>query len=127
MLLLAAIALASLTRLARPSFERRRARAFEDALRARGERPLRPPELVRTERELTLAAASAGHAHRRLLPLLREAASARLYAQHGVELSRRPERARELLGDETWELSAPTVRSRPTATAPASRSPGSPP
>ncbi len=105
-LLLAAIALASLTRLAQPSLGRSPSR-FEDALRARGERPLRPPELVRTERELTLAAASAGHAHRRMVPLLREAASARLYAQHGVELSRRPERARQLLGDETWELVRP--------------------
>jgi hypothetical protein len=106
-LLLAAIALASLTRVAQSSFQRRNASRFEQALRAREERPLRPPELVRTERELTLAVATAGHAHRRLVPLLREAAAARLYARHGVELARRPQRAHELLGDELWELVRP--------------------
>jgi hypothetical protein len=106
-LLLAAIALASLTRVAQPYFERRHPSAFEHALQARDERPARPPELIRTERELTLGVASAGHAHRRLLPLLREAAAARLSSRHGVELERRPQRARELLGDEAWQLLRP--------------------
>ena len=106
-LLLAAIALASLTRIAQPFVERRHPSAFEHALRARDERPTRPPELIRTEREITLAASAAGHAHRRLLPLLREAAAARLQSRHGVELARRPQRARELLGEETWELLRP--------------------
>ena len=106
-LVLAVIALASLTRLAQPAFERPNASRFEHELQAREERPLRPPELVRTERELTLAVATAGHAHRRLVPLLREAAAARLYGRHGVELARRPRRAHELLGDELWELVRP--------------------
>ncbi|HET7571334.1 MAG TPA: hypothetical protein VFJ77_01555 [Gaiellaceae bacterium] len=105
-LVLAALALASLTRVVQPA-STRVASAFEQALRDRAERPTRPPELVRTERELTLAAATAGHAHRRLLPLLREVAAARLWAGHGIELWRRPERARAILGEETWELVDP--------------------
>ncbi len=111
-LLLAAIGLAALTRIARPA-ERREVSRFESALRARRSGPLRPPALVRTERELTLGMASAGHLHLRLLPLLREAAAARLAATHGVELHRRPEIARTLLGDETWELLRPD-RPEPT-------------
>jgi hypothetical protein len=106
-LVLAAIALASLTRLAQHELEGRRPSPFERALAERNERGPRPPELVRTERELVLGTSSAGHAHRRLLPLLRDAAAARLYAHHGVDLVRRPGRARELLGDETWELLRP--------------------
>jgi hypothetical protein len=105
-LVLAAVALAALTRIARPPAARELSR-FETALRARAARPLRPPELVRTERELTLGMASAGHLHFRLLPLLRDAAAARLASRHGVELHRRPESARALLGDETWELLRP--------------------
>jgi hypothetical protein len=69
--------------------------------------PMRPAELVRTEREITLGNASAGQLHRRLLPMLREAAAARLSAGHNIELQRRPDAARALLGDDTWELLRP--------------------
>ncbi|HKI93484.1 MAG TPA: hypothetical protein VJ986_14375, partial [Gaiellaceae bacterium] len=58
-------------------------------------------------RELELGAASAMHAHRRLLPLLREAAASRIGSRHGFELDRRPDAARRLLGDEVWELLRP--------------------
>lgn len=70
---------------------------FERALAGKRELPGRPPELVRVERELTLGTSSAGHLHNRLIPLLREAAVARL----GRDLSR------ERLGDEAWELLRP--------------------
>ena len=59
------------------------------------------------ERQLVLGVADADHAHRRLLPLLRAAAAARLSARHGLELERRPDAARALLGDDTWELLRP--------------------
>jgi hypothetical protein len=114
----AAIALAALTRIARPAEERREASPLELALRPRTERPVRPPELVRTERELTLGMASAGHAHRRLLPLLREAAAARLVAQRGVELTRRPREAEALLGEDAWELLRPDRPEPPDRNAP---------
>jgi hypothetical protein len=118
LLVLAAIALAALTRTAEPSAERLGASRFEQALQRRRERPTRPPELVRTERELTLGMASAGHAYSRLLPLLREAAAARLATAHGVDLAGRSREAQALLGDEAWELlrpdfAAPEDRSGP--------------
>jgi hypothetical protein len=66
-----------------------------------------PVELLRMERELLIGVADADHAHRRLLPLLRAAASARLAAGHGFEFERRPESARALLGEDAWELLRP--------------------
>jgi hypothetical protein len=108
-LVLAAIALAALTRLAQPPAEWRAASRFDQALRTRRERPMRPPELVRTERELTLGMGTAGHAYSRLLPLLRDAAAARLAARHGVDLAARPREAEEILGSDAWELLRPDL------------------
>ncbi len=106
-LVLAAIGLASLTRVARAASDVPPSSAFDAALQVRIVQPMRPPELVRTEREITLGIASSGQLYRRLLPMLREAAAARLSAGHNIELERRPEAARALLGDETWEHLAP--------------------
>ena len=106
-LVLAGIALAALTRAARSAVDERAASQFEEALRAPPMQPMRPPELVRTERELTLGTANAGHLHLRLLPLLRECAAARLAAGHGIDLERRPEAARLALGEDAWELLRP--------------------
>ena len=114
-LLLAAIALTSLTRLVHETDDPLVYSHFESALRARAEKPGRPPELIRTERELTLGAASAGQFHARLLPLLRDTASARLLARQSVALDAQPDAARRLLGDEAWELV------RPDRPAPADR------
>ena len=73
------------------------------------------------EREIVLGSADADHAHRRLKPLLRGIASARIAARHGFELERRPEEARALLGEDVWELL------RPDRPAPADRdAPGVP-
>src|SRR5438552_11021341 len=71
---------------------------FEQALRGRKHATSQPEELVQMERQLVLGVADADHAHRRLLPLLRAAAPARLSARHGLELERRPAAARALLG-----------------------------
>jgi hypothetical protein len=106
-LLLAGLGLAAITRVAASHDDRRKASAFEHALRRSPQRPMRPPELVRTEREITLGLSSAGHLHQRLLPMLREAADARLAARYSVDLERRPDQARRLLGDEAWELLRP--------------------
>ena len=106
-LVLAAIALAALTRVARGGSELPPPSAFDAALRVRAVDPMRPPELVRTERQITLGTSSAGSLHQGLLPLLREAAAARLSAGHGVELARRPDAARTLLGEDAWELLRP--------------------
>jgi len=121
-LALAAIALLNLTRAARG--EESWLRAPSELERALAPHPMsrvRPAELIRIERELTLGTASAEHLHARLLPLLRAAADARLAAQHDVDLTRQPDRARALLGDEAWEVV------RPDRPEPADRnSPGMP-
>jgi hypothetical protein len=106
-LVLAGIALAALTRVARGASERPALSPFEEALRARPLQPMRPPELVRTERELTLGTTNAGNLHQRLLPLLRECAAARLAAGHGIDLERRPEAARLVLGEGAWGFLRP--------------------
>jgi hypothetical protein len=59
------------------------------------------------ERELELAVAFADQAHRTLVPLLRTVAAARLSMRHGVELERQPDAARQLLGEQTWDLVRP--------------------
>lgn len=103
-LLVAALALLETARSARTH---RRSSRFEAALRRKPAPPARPAELDRVQRQLELGVGSADFAHRRLLPLLRTAAAARLSAQHGVDLARRPARAAELLGDEAWEILRP--------------------
>jgi len=107
-LALSAIALLHLTRLARGEESWFRPPSeLEHALTSRQAVRMRPAELIRIERELTLGSATAEHLHGRLLPLLRDAAEARLAARHEVDLERRPDRARELLGEETWEIVRP--------------------
>jgi hypothetical protein len=102
--LLTAIALRELVRSA-PRNEGRRSR-FEAALGTRAAPPI-TPAYAGMERELVLSSATAGHAHRRLLPLLRTAADVRLRTRHGCELERQPELARRLLGEPTWALLRP--------------------
>jgi hypothetical protein len=79
-----------------------------DASLHRTRRPVeRPALLVRLEREVSMASSSAFDVHARLRPTLVELAAELLPARRGVDLAREPERARELLGDETWELVRP--------------------
>jgi hypothetical protein len=80
---------------------------FEAALHRPPATASRPVELLRVERDLELGIAGAGNAHHRLLPSLREVAAARLASRHGVELERKPDAARELLGEDVWELLRP--------------------
>ena len=106
--LLTAIALFELVARFRETDEpRKNVHRFEDALRARPEPELTAPPFVALERELDLSTATAGHAHRRLLPLLRAAAAARMAARYGVEFEHRPDVARRLLGEETWAFLRP--------------------
>ena len=105
--LVTALALLVLTRQSRESSGVESASRFEQALRRQKPRTAQPVELLRMERELLIGVADADHAHRRLLPLLRTAASARLAAGHGFELEQRPESARTLLGEDVWELLRP--------------------
>jgi hypothetical protein len=80
--------------------------SIAEALRQRPPAPQRPPELERLERAVALGATHAGDFHARLRPVLREIAAA-LLARRGVALDRDSGRARELLGDDAWELVRP--------------------
>ena len=84
------------------------ARRGESAFDAALERPEveneRLSELVRLEREVTLAQATQFDLHHRLRPVLREIAGGLLAVRRGVDLDRQPERARAILGEETFEL-----------------------
>ena len=113
-LAVAAIVVASLTRRIASQSRHATVSQFEHRISRRPEQPSRPAELVRVEREIMLGVAGAGNLHVRLVPLLREAAAARI----GIDFERRPERARALLGDEAWDLlrpdrPVPTDRSAP--------------
>jgi hypothetical protein len=96
-LALAAVALGAAMRVLGSDAEAPPTSRFELALTRVPSPQTRPPELVRVEREIVLGTTSAGHLHTRLLPLLREAAVARL----GTRLTP------ETLGDDAWELLRP--------------------
>ena len=61
-------------------------------------------ELARQEREVALSMDAAYDLHVRLRPTLRLIAEHRLASRRGIDLDTQPHRARELLGDEAWEL-----------------------
>ena len=78
---------------------------FALALARRRPRPRdRLKELVREEREVALSMDAAYDLHVRLRPTLRLIAEHRLASRRGVDLDSQQERARELLGDEAWDL-----------------------
>jgi hypothetical protein len=83
---------------------------FEQALREHARKgSARPGVFLAMEREIELGVAHAGQAHRRLLPLLRAAAAARLQTRHGIALGRGTgtDAARRMLGEDAWELLRP--------------------
>jgi hypothetical protein len=99
-LVLTAISLLVLTRMARTEEEWERATSeLERALTPRKTARARPAELVRTERDLTLSSTNAGDLHARLLPQLREVAASRLAARHDTDLAD----AHDVIGDDAWE------------------------
>jgi hypothetical protein len=82
-------------------------RPFEALLPREPERTARVVQLEGLVGALANGRPNAFDLHHRLRPLAREIAAARLARSHGVDLERRPERARELVGPRTWELIRP--------------------
>ena len=80
--------------------------ALAEALDRESPGPLRPPELERLERELTLGASTAFDLHYRLRPTLREIAGERL-ANQGLRLDGGGAAVEGALGEELWELVRP--------------------
>lgn len=99
------IAIADVVLLLRGSYPLEGEPAIEAALRRDPDRPQRPAQLERLERELTMATATAFDLHARLRPQLRDIAAMRLAAR-GVRL----EEAEGVLGPELWELVRPDRR-----------------
>jgi hypothetical protein len=80
---------------------------FEAALAAPEVAPHRLRSLEQAEHDCIQGIANPVDLHRRLRPRLREVAAHRLSSRHGIDLDRRPDAARELLGDEAWEAVRP--------------------
>src|SRR4249920_2452583 len=68
---------------------------------------VRPPDLERTERLLTISAATAFDFHYRLRPILREVAEQRLADRRGLRLDAGGPEVEAALGDELWGLLRP--------------------
>jgi hypothetical protein len=64
-------------------------------------------ELDRLERDVVLATGSELEQHVRINPLLHDVVEDRLWRSRGIALDESPERAREILGDELYELVKP--------------------
>lgn len=79
--------------------------------------PARPADLRRLEILVTSLGLSAADTHMLLRPLLGEIAAVELNGR-GLRLVRNPDEARELLGDEVWEIVRP---GRPTPADPRGR------
>jgi len=68
---------------------------------------VRPPDLERTERMLTMAATTAFDLHFRLRPVLREVAEQRLADRRGLRLDSGDARVQAACGEELWEVVRP--------------------
>ena len=113
LLYLGALALWAVTKVTRDLASSMGASAVEEAVRPPRRRRRKPterrqlPELARVERELALATMGAFDLHLRLRPTVYAVAEHRLRSRHGVWLEEDPRRARELLGEPTWDLVRP--------------------
>jgi hypothetical protein len=106
-LFLCAVALGVLLSRLRTAYPPAERSLVEAVLEKHDDEDERLPELARMEREVTLASSNAFDVHFKLRPAMREVARGLLGAHRGVDLDTQPERARALLGDETWELVRP--------------------
>jgi len=103
-LAIAAIALVHLVAAVRTANPASSASPFDAAVRKRTRSDERLPELARVEREVSLGMATAFDLHYRLRPPLRRIAGELLAARRGIDLDASPEAARDVLGEETWEI-----------------------
>ncbi len=104
-LVLCAAALLLMLAALRRAYPRERPLRRPEARAGRGR--ARPGNLARLEQETALGIAGSFDLHFRLAPRLRRLATDLLAARRSASLDRDPERARTLLGEETWELVRP--------------------
>ncbi len=84
-----------------------RGSALAEALETQPREPLRPLDLERTERIVTMATSTAFDLHFRLRPILREVAEQRLGDRRSLTLDSGGPRVEAALGEELWELVRP--------------------
>jgi hypothetical protein len=109
-LVLGALAVLAAVLATRQSFPLDQGSALAAALDREPRAAIRPPELERLEREVTLGVSTAFDLHYRLRPILREVAEQRLADRHGLRLDRGGREVEALLGQELWELVRPDRR-----------------
>jgi Domain of unknown function (DUF4129) len=107
LLVLGAIAVFAAVLATREAFPLDRGSALAAALEREPRDALRPHELERLEREVTLGTSTAFDLHYRLRPILREVAEQRLADRHGLRLDRGGREVEAALGEELWELVRP--------------------
>jgi hypothetical protein len=107
LLVLAAVIMLALFRTARALRARHALSPFDRAVAASRSPEPADSSPLSVERDVELSRIEAVHFHIRLRPLLREIAAHRLRTKYGVELDREPERARELLPSDVWEVVRP--------------------
>jgi hypothetical protein len=105
-LVVGGLALFEVVMATREAYPRATRSALAEALDREPPGPLRPPELERLERELTLGSSTAFDLHYRLRPTLRQIAGERLASQ-GLRLDDGGAAVEEALGEELWELVRP--------------------
>ena len=103
-LMVAAIALAHLVRTVRIAHPPASGSGFDSALRKRKVFQQRLPELERVERAVALGMTTAFDLHYRLRPSLRRTATELLAVHRGIDIDRSPDAARNVLGDQTWNI-----------------------
>jgi hypothetical protein len=102
-LFLGAILLLALVRMTRHGTRGDRS-SFDPLGQGRSPQPEQLPELARMERNVVLATAKQFDSRQRIRPMLREIAEHRLATNHGIYMDDDPDRAREVLGEEAWDL-----------------------
>ena len=107
LLVLGAIAVFAAVLATRQAFPLDRGSSLAKALEREPREPLRPQELERLEREVTLGTSTSFDLHYRLRPILREIAEQRLADRRGLRLDRGGREIQAALGEELWELVRP--------------------
>ncbi|HYX89390.1 MAG TPA: hypothetical protein VE753_08475 [Gaiellaceae bacterium] len=107
LLVLGAIAVFAAALATRDAFPLDRGSALAAALEREPRGALRPHELERVEREVTLGTSTAFDLHYRLRPILRDVAEQRLADRRGLRLDRGGREVEAALGGELWGLVRP--------------------
>jgi len=106
-LLLGSIALATAVLAIREAFPTSNESGIAEALEVEAPAPVRPPDLERTERLLTMGTTTSFDFHFRLRPILREITEQRLADCRGLRLDAGGPEVEEALGEELWGLVRP--------------------